>query len=134
FAAGGDAALVDRTDYTQPALFAVEYSLAELMKSWGIVPDAVIGHSLGEIAAACLADVMTLEDAMRLVTARGTLMHRLPIGGAMAAVFSDEAGGGALLYKIAPPINVAALNAPPHTVGSCERRALPTPPPRVRPP
>jgi acyl transferase domain-containing protein/surfactin synthase thioesterase subunit/acyl carrier protein len=124
FAAGGDAALVDRTDYTQPALFAVEYSLAELMKSWGIVPDAVIGHSLGEIAAACLADVMTLEDAMRLVTARGTLMHRLPIGGAMAAIFAEDSVVRAFIAKIAPEITVAAMNGPLNTVVSGERDAL----------
>ena len=75
FAQDSNAALVNRTDYTQPALFAVEYALAELLKSWGIAPDAVIGHSLGEFVAACAADVMTLEDAMRLVTTRGTLMR-----------------------------------------------------------
>ena len=77
FAADSDDALVNRTDYTQPAVFAVEYALAKLIKSWGIVPNAAIGHSLGEIAAACVADVMTLEDAMQLVIARGTLMHRV---------------------------------------------------------
>src|SRR6476469_1007146 len=80
-AADRNAALVDRTDYTQPALYAVEYALAELLKSWGITPAAVIGHSLGEITAAFAADVISLEDAMRLVTARGALMHRLPGGG-----------------------------------------------------
>ena len=77
FAEGGEDALVNRTDYTQPALFAVEYALAELLKSWGIAPDAVIGHSLGEFAAAYAADVMSLEDAMRLVITRGALMHGL---------------------------------------------------------
>ena len=61
-----DAALVNRTEYTQPALFAVEYALVELLKSWGISPNAVVGHSLGEITAAWAAGVMTLEDAMRL--------------------------------------------------------------------
>src|SRR4029079_3500753 len=75
FAERSDDALVNRTDYTQPALFAVEYALAELLKSWGIEPKAIIGHSLGEIAGACLADVFSLEDAIRLVTARGILMH-----------------------------------------------------------
>ena len=93
FAADRNAALVDRTDYTQPALFAVEYALAELLKSWGITPAAVIGHSLGEITAAFAADVITLEDAMRLVTARGALMHRLPGGGGMAAIFAEEICG-----------------------------------------
>ena len=124
FAAESDDALVNRTDYTQPALFAVEYALAQLVKSWGILPDAVIGHSLGEIAAACLADVMTLEDAMRLVTARGQLMHRVPSGGAMAAIFADESVVGALIEKIAPQITVAALNGPLNTVVSGEREAL----------
>ena len=90
FAGDSDDALVNRTDYTQPALFAVEYALAELVKSWGITPDALIGHSLGEIAAACAADVFALEDAMRLVIARGALMHRVPSGGAMAAIWAEE--------------------------------------------
>jgi acyl transferase domain-containing protein/surfactin synthase thioesterase subunit/acyl carrier protein len=124
FAAEGEDALVNRTDYTQPALFAVEYALAQLVKSWGILPDAAIGHSLGEIAAACLGDVMTLEDAMRLVTARGQLMHRVPSGGAMAAIFADESVVGALIEKIAPQITVAALNGPLNTVVSGEREAL----------
>jgi acyl transferase domain-containing protein/surfactin synthase thioesterase subunit len=124
FAADGDDTLVNRTDYTQPALFAVEFALAELMKSWGIAPDAVIGHSLGEIAAACIVDVMTLEDAMRLVTARGTLMHQVPSGGAMAAIFAEQAVVRALIDKIDPEITVAAMNGPLNTVVSGERDAL----------
>ena len=101
FAQDSDAALVNRTDYTQPALFAVEYALAELLKSWGIAPDAVIGHSLGEFVAACAADVMTLEDAMRLVIARGALMRQLPSGG-MAAIFAAEPVVRKLIDKVAP--------------------------------
>lgn len=124
FAADSDDALVNRTDYTQPAVFAVEYALAQLMKSWGIVPDAVIGHSLGEIAAACVADVMTLEDAMQLVIARGTLMHRVPSGGAMAAIFAEQSAVRKLIDKIAPEITVAAMNGPLNTVVSGERDAL----------
>ncbi len=124
FAAETDDALVNRTDYTQPALFAVEYALAQLLTSWGIVPDALIGHSLGEIAAACVADVMTLEDAMRLVIARGTLMHGVPAGGAMAAIFADQAAVRALIERIAPGITVAAMNGPLNTVVSGERDAL----------
>ena len=91
FAADGQDALVNRTDYTQPALFAVEYGLCRrgLFKSWGISPDAVIGHSLGEFVAACAAGVMTLEDAMQLVVARGALMHQMPSGGCMAAIFAS---------------------------------------------
>ena len=127
FAADSDAApLVNRTDYTQPALFAVEYALAELVKSWGIAPNAVIGHSLGEIAGACIAGVMTLEDTMRLVTARGALMHRLPSGGCMTAIFAEEAAVRALIDKVAPGIAVAAMNGPLNTVVSGERDALKT--------
>lgn len=124
FDADSDSALVNRTDYTQPALFAVEYALAELVKSWGIVPHAAIGHSLGEIAAACVADVMTLEDAMRLVIARGALMHGLPGGGAMVAIFAEEAVVRELIDKVAPEITVAAMNGPLNTVVSGERDAL----------
>jgi acyl transferase domain-containing protein/surfactin synthase thioesterase subunit/acyl carrier protein len=124
FAEGSDDALVNRTDYTQPALFAIEYALAELLKSWGIAPDAVIGHSLGEIAAACAADVIALEDAMRLVTARGALMHQLPSGGAMVAIMADVSVVRPLIDKIAPDIAVAAMNGPLNTVVSGDRDAL----------
>ena len=124
FAADRNAALVDRTDYTQPALFAVEYALAELLKSWGITPAAVIGHSLGEITAAFAADVITLKDAMRLVTARGALMHRLPGGGGMAAIFAEESVVRTLINTIAPGIAVAAMNGPLNTVVSGDRDAV----------
>ena len=124
FAEDRNAALVDRTDYTQPALFAVEYALAELLKSWGIAPAAVIGHSLGEITAAFAAGAITLKDAMRLVAARGALMHRLPDGGSMAAIFAKEFVVRTLINKVAPEIAVAAMNGPLNTVVSGDRDAL----------
>jgi len=124
FNGDGDAALVNRTDYTQPALFAVEYALTELLKSFGIVPAAVIGHSLGEIVAACIADVIALKDATRLITARGALMHGLPSGGGMAAILAEEPVVRALIEKIAPELAVAAMNGPLNTVVSGDREAL----------
>ncbi len=116
----GAEGLIDRTDYTQPALFAVEYALAELLGSWGIRPAAVIGHSLGEFTAACVAGAMTVEDAMRLVCVRGALTRDLPVGGAMAAVIADEATTQAVVDAVAPELCLAAMNGPFSTVVSGE--------------
>ena len=124
FDGDGDQALVNRTDYTQPAVLAVEYALTELLKSFGITPAAVIGHSLGEFTAACVADVIELKDAMRLITARGALMHGLPSGGGMAAILAEASVVRALIDKIAPELAVAALNGPLNTVVSGDRDAL----------
>jgi acyl transferase domain-containing protein/acyl carrier protein len=102
---------LDQTNLTQPALFSVEYALATMWQRWGITPALVVGHSVGEFAAAAIAGVFSLEDAARLVAARGRLMHRLPPGGAMAAVFTDES---AVVRRIAafPKLSIAAINAP----------------------
>ncbi len=101
------AALTD-TRVAQPAIFAVEYALARLWHSWGIEPAALLGHSVGEFSAACLAGVLSLEDALELVAERAQLMQEMP-GGAMLAVRLSEAE----LQPLLPVgIEVAAINAP----------------------
>jgi len=82
--------LIDDTRHAQPALFVFQYALARLWQSWGVTPSAVIGHSIGEYAAACLAGVMTLEEGLHLVIERGRLMSEAPGNGAMAAVLAPE--------------------------------------------
>ena len=108
-------ALVDETGFSQPALFALEYGLAELWRSWGIEPDVVMGHSVGEYVAACVAGVFSLEDGLDLIAARARLMQELPAGGGMAAVFAAEAAVRRSC-SAEPAVSIAAVNGPEHVV------------------
>lgn len=103
-----------RTSITQPALFAVEYALSQLWMSWGVAPEAMIGHSIGEYVAACLAGVMSLEDALKLVALRGSLMDAMPRG-AMLAIPLSELESNAVLDGT---IYLAAINGPTSSVVS----------------
>ncbi len=108
---------VHETRYAQPSLFAVEYALSMSLKAHGVLPSVVMGHSLGEIVASCLAGVMAMEDAMLLVAERSRLMQEQPAGGSMVAVFAGEAEvQEALARHVGEGVAIAAVNGPKLTV------------------
>jgi acyl transferase domain-containing protein/surfactin synthase thioesterase subunit len=120
-----DSNLIDETAYTQPALFALQAGLLALWRSWGIVPDVVLGHSVGEFAAAYCAGVYTLEQILGLLAERAGLMQALPRDGAMAAIFSDGETVTRAIERLGrADIAIAALNAPHNTVISGARDAV----------
>jgi acyl transferase domain-containing protein/acyl carrier protein len=116
--------LLDQTAYTQPALFAIEYALAELWRSWGIEPAALLGHSIGEYVAACIAGVYSLASGVKLIAARARLMQGVGGSGAMTAVLAPEDRVRDALRGLDDRISIAALNAPENSVISGYADAL----------
>ncbi|MDZ8033647.1 type I polyketide synthase [Nostoc sp. DedSLP04] len=107
---------LNQTAYTQPALFALEYTLYQLWRSWGITPSAVIGHSVGEYVAACIAGVFSLEDGLKLIAARGRLMQHLATEGMMVSLFMPVAQVREIIAPYSEQLSIAAINSPQSTV------------------
>jgi acyl transferase domain-containing protein/NADPH:quinone reductase-like Zn-dependent oxidoreductase/short-subunit dehydrogenase len=108
--------LLGQTIYTQPAVFSLEYALSELWRSWGVQPSFVLGHSVGEYVAACVAGIFSLEDGLRLIVQRARLMQAEPIGGGMIAVHAEEELVREAIEPFIRSVSVAAINGPRNVV------------------
>lgn len=113
-------AKLTQTVITQPALFTIEYALAQLWMSWGVKPDAMIGHSIGEYVAACIGGTFARDDALVLVARRARLMEAMPAG----AMLGVRASADFVTAELTPAVSIAAINAPNHTVVSGEHEAI----------
>jgi acyl transferase domain-containing protein/NADPH:quinone reductase-like Zn-dependent oxidoreductase/thioesterase domain-containing protein/acyl carrier protein len=113
-----------QTMFTQPALFALEYAIAELWASWGVRPDIVLGHSVGEYAAACIAGVMSLEDGLRLIAERARLMQSVHRHGKMAVVFAPRERVAREIENAGRAVVIAVINGPENIVISGEAGAV----------
>ncbi|NEO35908.1 MAG: SDR family NAD(P)-dependent oxidoreductase [Moorea sp. SIOASIH] len=122
----GETSPIDETAYTQPGLFAIEYALFQLWKSWGIEPDVVMGHSVGEYVAACVAGVFSLEDGLKLIAHRGRLMQQLPSLGEMVAVMASKEKVNQLIAPYTEQVAIAAINGPENIVISGAAEAIKT--------
>ncbi len=116
--------LLDKTAYTQPAIFSIGYSLSQLWLSWGVTPDILLGHSIGELTAACVAGVFSLTDGLNLVAQRAKLMQALPSGGGMLTVASDIYTVTSFIKDYADEISIAAENGPKQIVLSGVKSTL----------
>jgi acyl transferase domain-containing protein len=119
-----DSSLLDQTAYTQPALFAIEYALYKLWQSWGIKPDGVLGHSVGEYVSACVAGVYSLEDGIKLIAERGRLMQSLPQKGAMAAIFAPIETVKSVISPYGDQVEIATINSSENIVISGDKEAI----------
>ncbi|MBI9090213.1 MAG: amino acid adenylation domain-containing protein [Desulfobacterium sp.] len=111
-----DPSMLNKTIYSQPAIFALEYSLARMWGSWGIKPDIVLGHSVGEYVAGCISGVFSLEDGLKLIAERGRLMQAISGDGAMFSVFAPEEKIREIILPYSDDVSLAAINGPLHTV------------------
>ncbi|MDJ1172317.1 polyketide synthase [Roseofilum sp. BLCC_M154] len=116
--------VLNQTAYTQPALFAIEYALFKLWESWGIKPDVVMGHSVGEYVAATVAGVFSLEDGLKLIAMRGKLMQKLPSGGKMVSIMASESQVTEAIREYSSQVTIAAVNGPESIVISGESGAI----------